>query len=288
MAALATIILAVLCALLGLTDDTAKIINRANKGLSASKRLLLEVIFGAAFGLFLMYVQPQAKDIIISMASYVTSAGQSTAHVFTLPALVFIALAIFLITATTNSVNLHDGMDGLAAGTALPIFLTLALMLVKTNNFSLALIAMSCAGALVAFLLFNWYPAKIFMGDVGSLFLGGLLAALVLCSGLTNWFIPLALIYILETISVIMQVSYYKLTKPYNPPQPMNELSLALYKLTHKLPGEGKRIFRMSPLHHHFEAIMAEKGVPEWQVVLGFWLVQLLICCVVLAAFLHF
>ena len=147
---------------------------------------------------------------------------------------------------------------------------------------------MSCAGALAAFLLFNCYPAKIFMGDVGSLFLGGLLAALVLCSGLTIWFIPLTLIYILETLSVIIQVSYFKLTKPYNPPKPMNKISLGFYKLTHKLPGEGKRIFRMSPLHHHFEAIMADKGIQEWQVVLGFWFVQLLICFLVLAAFSRF
>ena len=193
-----------------------------------------------------------------------------------------------MICATTNSVNLNDGMDGLAAGTAVSYFLTLAVMLFTTNNLSLALIAMACAGTLAAFLLFNAYPAKIFMGDIGSLFIGGLLAALVLSSGLTIWFIPLALIYILETLSVLTQVSYFKLTKPYTPPSPMNKVSLALYKLTHKLPGEGKRIFRMAPLHHHFEAVLAEKGVSEWQTVLAFWIVQLFICFIVLAAFYRF
>jgi phospho-N-acetylmuramoyl-pentapeptide-transferase len=286
--ALAVLLVAIACGLIGLVDDAAKIFNKANKGLSASKRLLLETIFGAIFAGALLYMLPQAKDIILTMSSYITTIGESTAHVFSLPVFIFIPLVIAVIVATTNSVNLNDGMDGLAAGVAFPIFLTLAILLIKTNNLSLALIAMAGAGVLVAFLIYNWYPAKIFMGDVGSLFLGGLIASLVLASGLTLWFIPLAVLYILETLSVIIQVSYFKLTKPYQPPKPINKLSLAMYKLTHKLPGEGKRIFRMSPLHHHFEAVMAEKGISEWQVVLGFWFVQLFICSCVLAAFSRF
>ena len=179
--------------------------------------------------------------------------ANATANLLTLPAILFVILAIILVASTTNSVNLNDGMDGLAAGIALPIFLTLTLMMLKTNNFSLSLLSISCAGSLAAFLLFNRYPAKIFMGDVGSLFLGGMLAGLVLSSGLTIWFIPLALIYILESLSVIIQVSYFKLTKPFTPSTHMNIFSLFLYKLTHKLPGEGIRLLRMSPLHHHFE-----------------------------------
>ncbi len=288
MTVIAIAILAAACGLLGLTDDLAKFMNRTNRGLSASRRLLIEMLLGALFGFLLLYIQPQAKDLIVSISSFVTSAGLSTAHVFTLPNLVFIVLAMCMIASTTNSVNLNDGMDGLATGIAVPIFLSLSLMLIKTNNLSLALLAIACAGALSAFLLFNCYPAKIFMGDVGSLFLGGLLGALVLSGGLTIWFIPLALIYILESLSVILQVSVFKLTKPYSPAVPMNHISLAIYKLTHKLPGEGKRIFRMSPLHHHFEVLLAEKGITEWQVVLGFWLVQLVICVAVLAAFSRF
>jgi phospho-N-acetylmuramoyl-pentapeptide-transferase len=286
--ALAALLVAIACGLVGLVDDAAKILNKANKGLSASKRLLLETVFGAIFAGFLLYMLPQAKAIILTMSSYITTIGGSTAHVFSLPIYIFIPLVIAVIVATTNSVNLNDGMDGLAAGVAFPIFLTLALLLIKTNNLSLALIAMACAGTLVAFLIYNWYPAKIFMGDVGSLFLGGLIASLVLASGLTLWFIPLAVLYIAETLSVIVQLSYFKLTKPYQPPKPINKRSLALYKLTHKLPGEGKRIFRMSPLHHHFEAVMAEKGIAEWQVVLGFWFAQFVICSCILMAFSRF
>lgn len=282
---LAVIATATFCGLLGLADDLTKILNRANKGLSAAQRLLSEMVLGAIFALLLIYIQPQTKEIIINVSN---SAGILTSHFFALPWWAFVGISIFLVAATSNSVNLNDGMDGLAAGLALPIFLTLSIMLVATHHFALALIAMSCVGTLSAFLLFNCYPAKVFMGDTGSLFIGGLLATLILASGLIVWFIPLALIYILETASVMLQVSYFKLTKPYMPPKPKSQLSIAWYKLTHKLPGEGRRIFRMSPLHHHFEAVFSEKGMEEWQVVLGFWLAQCLICALVMAAFIRF
>jgi phospho-N-acetylmuramoyl-pentapeptide-transferase len=135
--------------------------------------------------------------------------------------------------------------------------------------------------------VFNKYPAKIFMGDTGSLFLGGLIATLAIAGGLLIWFIPLTVIYIAEALSVILQVSYFKLTKPYQPPAPMNKMALIVLKLTKRLPGEGKRLLRMAPLHHHFEAVLADKGVPEWQVVAGFWLVQLVICLAVVTLLLY-
>jgi phospho-N-acetylmuramoyl-pentapeptide-transferase len=284
--AIAVIVLSLLCALLGGSDDMAKVMNKTNRGLSASARLLLELLFGALFGLALLYAIPFGEQHMLAGMPH--DIVKLLAHCpDSVLAIAFLLFSAFLVAATSNALNLHDGMDGLAAGTALSVFLCLALMLIMQGNIALALIALSCAGALAGFLFFNCYPAKIFMGDVGSLFIGGLLASLVLSSGLVIWFIPLSLIYILETLSVIVQVSYFKLTKPYNPPQSMNTISLAWYKLTHKLPGEGRRVFRMAPLHHHFEAVLAEKGIAEWQVVLGFWLVQLLICCIVLAAFLR-
>jgi phospho-N-acetylmuramoyl-pentapeptide-transferase len=88
-----------------------------------------------------------------------------------------------------------------------------------------------------------------------------------------------------ETFSVICQVAYFKLTKPYTPEKPMSPLSLAIYKLRNKLPGEGKRLLRMAPMHHHFEAVAAEKGHKEWQVVVCFWIVQALLCSLCLAGF---
>ena len=123
------------------------------------------------------------------------------------------------------------------------------------------------------------------MGDTGSLFLGGLIGALGAVGGIVVLFIPLTLIYIAEALSVIAQVLYFKLTKPYTPAVPIPRAKLILTKLTIRLPGEGKRLFRMAPLHHHFEAVLAEKGMREWQVVAMFWLAQLSICFFVLAIF---
>ncbi len=266
--AIAAAVIAFTCALLGAIDDLAKLRNRANQGLSARVRMLTEMSLGTLLAIVILKINPQATHLITFHSA------------ITVPPLIFICLSIFLVAATTNAVNLHDGMDGLATGTGLLILVSLALMFWHLENYGLVLLATSCAGALSGFLLFNRYPAKIFMGDTGSLFLGGLLAASVLTSGLLFWFIPLALIYILETLSVIVQVSYFKLTKTSDEPW--------WYKLTHKLPGEGKRLFRMAPLHHHFEAVLAEKDISEWQVVLGFWLVQLLLCVLVLAVFFTF
>jgi phospho-N-acetylmuramoyl-pentapeptide-transferase len=146
----------------------------------------------------------------------------------------------------------------------------------------LAVVAASLVGAVGGFLIYNRNPAKVFMGDTGSLYLGGALASLVAASGLILWFIPLALIYIIETVSVMIQVVYFKLTKDYTPETPMSKPALLWLKLTKRLPGEGKRFFRMAPLHHHFEAVGEDKGVPEWQVVAYFWLAQLAICAAVL------
>jgi phospho-N-acetylmuramoyl-pentapeptide-transferase len=276
--AVLVLILALLCGAVGLVDDLAKIKNRANRGLSAGLRLKLEAAIGGLFGLVLLFFTAHSQSIWLPQALGLGLQWQ-------LPSWLFICLSLFLVASTTNALNLHDGMDGLAGGTSALVLMTMAVILIGTNQIGLAQLALAAVGALMAFLLFNRYPAKIFMGDTGSLFLGGLMAGLTIAGGLVFWFVPLSLIYIAETLSVIMQVSYFKLTKPYSPPQPINRLSLIWLKLTKRLPGEGKRLFRMAPLHHHFESLLALKGVPEWQVVAAFWLVQLFICLAVLAAF---
>jgi phospho-N-acetylmuramoyl-pentapeptide-transferase len=181
--------------------------------------------------------------------------------------------------ATTNAVNLHDGMDGLASGTCILILCTMAAIFAQTRQFSLSFLSLIVVASLVAFFFYNRNPAKIFMGDTGSLFLGGLLAALALAGGTLLWFVPLTAIYIAEVISVFIQTTYFKLTKPYTPDKPMS--TLALIKVKWKLKAEGKRYFRMAPLHHHFEMVLAERGVKEKKVVGYFWLAQALICLVV-------
>ena len=273
---LQVLLLALSCGLIGLVDDLAKVMNRANKGLSASLRLMLELILGAGFAVLILVTTANPQDIALHLPG---------GTFWTIPPWLFVGLGSFLVAATSNSLNLHDGMDGLAGGTSLLVLAAMAAILTGLKQPELAQLALMAVGALAAFLLFNRYPAKIFMGDTGSLFLGGLIAALTLASGTLFWFIPLAIIYIAEALSVILQVAYFKLTKTYVPDKPMSQLSLTWLKLTKRLPGEGKRLLRMAPLHHHFEAVLAERGVPEWQVVAAFWLVQLLVCLSVTGLF---
>lgn len=287
----------ILCGLVGLSDDLSKLRSKSNEGLSAKTRLRLEAILGAGFGTFGFALLRQSSHSLpaILLPEQLAYILFHNIHVFApgkvgipLDLPIFVVISTFLICATTNAINLHDGMDGLAGGTALIVLASMGAMLWFSGQHELAWLALIACGSLAAFLAFNRNPAKVFMGDTGSLFLGGLVATLTLAGGLLFWFVPLSLIWILETLSVIMQVSYFKLTKPYTPDKPMKPLALFWLKLTKKLPGEGKRIFRMAPLHHHFEAVFAEKSIREWQVVAGFWVVQLLLSGLTLAAFFVF
>ncbi|MBY0358133.1 MAG: phospho-N-acetylmuramoyl-pentapeptide-transferase [Candidatus Obscuribacterales bacterium] len=274
---LLVLVIAALCGLVGFVDDFGKITSRSNKGISGTKRLAAEFGLGLVLGLILLYLQAPIADFVLLSSTWKLDPFWTV--------LFALLMGPFLVAASSNALNLHDGMDGLAAGTAIQVFATLTFMLTALAQPGLACIAACVCGALAAFLVFNRYPAKVFMGDTGSLFLGALMAALVLASGLTIWFIPLALIYIIETLSVIAQVVYFKLTKPYQPSVPMKPWSLVLLKLTKRLPGEGKRLFRMAPIHHHFEALGLEKGIREWKVVAWFWLCQFAICLLCLWLF---
>lgn len=281
---------AALCGLVGFLDDFGKITSRSNKGISGFIRLAFEFALGLGLGLGLLCLQAPVTELISGVT---TVGGGDVCAVlwFSLDKfggpIAAVLLSSFIVAATSNALNLHDGMDGLAAGTSIQVFATLSFMLSAIHQWGLACIAATVCGALLAFLIFNRHPAKVFMGDTGSLFLGALMAALVLASGLTLWLIPLGLIYIIETLSVMAQVSYFKLTKPYTPEKPMSSVALCLFKLTRRLPGQGKRLFRMAPLHHHFEALGLERGIPEWQVVIYFWLCQLGICLLSCFLFLH-
>ncbi len=293
------IIIGFLCGVVGLLDDSAKVINKGNKGISGYVRLAIETCLGVVLAVVLTLCSdnklllPNALYSIFTAAGAAVPDGAYPVAIVILPALLFIALGAFLTAATTNAVNLHDGMDGLAAGTACQVFAAMAVILFLTGGagsvepvqYGYATISATAAGALLGFLLYNKNPAQIFMGDTGSLFIGGLMACLALAGGIVVWFIPLTMIYIAEALSVMAQVTYFKLTKPYTPEKPMSSLALIKLKLTKRLPGEGKRLFRMAPLHHHYEAVMADKGWAEWQVVMAFWGVQLILCATVLLTF---
>ncbi|MBU6452663.1 MAG: phospho-N-acetylmuramoyl-pentapeptide-transferase [Cyanobacteria bacterium REEB67] len=296
LSALFVIVIGVLCGVVGLLDDGAKVRQKANRGISARLRLGTETVLGIALSVALVQVKPVTLILPASLAavfgqtlpavnlpSAIVTLAQADPHFYlAIPALLVILLGAFLTAATTNAVNLHDGMDGLAAGTGTQVFATLAVMLFDAGEFGYATISATAAMALLGFLIYNKNPARIFMGDTGSLFIGGLMASLVLAGGLTLYFIPLSLIYIVEALSVMAQVTYFKLTKPFKPEKPMSAPALAFYKLTRRLPGEGKRLFRMAPLHHHFEAVLTPRGWAEWQVVAAFWAVQALLCLVTL------
>lgn len=280
------LLVALACAALGLADDYGKVTSRSNRGLSARFRLISELIFGVIFAAALFLLKLPFNVLHLGVIVGPDNLLPSSIAMPEPIAIVYAALLIpFLVAATSNAVNLHDGMDGLAGGTSMVVFATLAFLFFATGNVALAWVAATCAGCLLGFLIYNRYPARVFMGDTGSLFLGGLMAALVAAGGLTIWFVPLSIIYIVESISVMAQVVYFKLTKPFTPEKPMNPLKLALYKLTRRLPGEGKRLLRMAPIHHHFEAIAAEKGKKEWTVVLWFWLIQIGIASLVCLGF---
>jgi phospho-N-acetylmuramoyl-pentapeptide-transferase len=228
---------------LGFVDDYLKISKKKNKGVSGYTKLAVQVIAGLVTGWFVMQTLPQGSQV-------------SVFGLFTLPlGYVYPILAAFIITGASNAVNLTDGLDGLASGTALMTFITLALMLFATHQVALGLLSLCLAGAAMGFLMFNRNPARIFMGDTGSLALGGAFGALVVLGKLECWALLLGAIFVVETLSVILQVYFFKTT--------------------------GKRIFRMSPLHHHFEL----GGWSENRVVYSFVTFQFF-CCT-LAVFLY-
>jgi phospho-N-acetylmuramoyl-pentapeptide-transferase len=278
------ILVALICGGIGFLDDFAKFRQKSNKGISGYVRLGSELVLGLILGAAIVMSSrelvfvPFAEQVAAVAGGHAASFAGTALGIWGPPALLFVPLAGFLIAATANSLNLHDGMDGLAAGTSCQVFAALALMLFATGQVSLALVAASAAGALCGFILFNKNPAQIFMGDTGSLFIGGLMGALVVAGGLVVWFVPLSLVYIFEALSVMVQVTVFKLTKKLEGEEKMNPAKVIITKLTKRLPGEGKRVFRMAPLHHHYEAIFAEKGVPEWRVVAGFWVAQTILC----------
>lgn len=227
--------------LLGFIDDYLKISKKKNKGVSGYTKLIVQVLAGAGVGIVAMQHNPLGTVSLFDR--FAIELGW-----------LYPLFAAFVVTACSNAVNLTDGLDGLASGTSLISFMTISLLLMM-NQPDLALVSQILAMACLGFLVFNRHPARIFMGDTGSLALGGALGAIAIMAHLDFWLVLLAAIFIAEALSVILQVISFKTT--------------------------GKRIFRMSPLHHHFEL----GGMKETQVVFAFVTFQF-VCCI-LAVFLY-
>ena len=202
--------------IIGYIDDMLIVVKKKNDGLAPRKKLMLQIIFSVIFYILVTFIYKDVNYVHIPVFDYNLNISYF-----------YIIFLVFWQTGFSNAVNLTDGLDGLATSVTIITTSTFALLAYKENNFPVLVFCLTIVGALIGFLLFNRNPAKIFMGDTGSLALGGILAAISVILHKEVAFLFIGLVYILETLSVIIQVAYFKKT--------------------------GKRIFKMSPLHHHFE-----------------------------------
>ena len=202
--------------IIGYIDDMLIVVKKKNDGLAPRKKLMLQILFSIIFYVLVTFIYKDINYIHIPVFDYKLNISY-----------LYLIFLVFWQTGFSNAVNLTDGLDGLATSVTIITTSTLALLAYKENNFPVLVFCLTIVGSLIGFLLFNRNPAKIFMGDTGSLALGGILAAISVILHKEVAFLFIGLVYILETLSVIIQVAYFKKT--------------------------GKRIFKMSPLHHHFE-----------------------------------
>ena len=231
------IIFGALYGLIGFTDDFIKVAQKHNLGLRAWQKLLLQIILGLAFGYYVVKFANIGTNVWIPFINIDVDFGMW-----------FIPFVAFVIVAVANSVNLTDGLDGLCAGVTAIFAYTFAIIADYFAAVSSATYCLAVCGACIGFLIFNKYPAKIFMGDTGSMALGGGLSAAIILTK-AELLIPFAgLIFVAEALSVMIQVVSFKTT--------------------------GRRVFRMAPLHHHFEL----GGMKEQSVVKMFWLITA-VCC---------
>jgi phospho-N-acetylmuramoyl-pentapeptide-transferase len=231
---------------IGFADDLKKITKRDNDGLSSKQKFFLQLAAALAFILLLRYLKFMTPNL------YVPFIGATVA----LPMLAYEVFAAFVIVGAVNAVNITDGVDGMLTGVSLPIVACLFLIAWKWQMTEQMIFALTLGGALVGFLFFNFNPAKVFMGDTGSLFLGGAICALAFSLDVPLVLAPMCLIFIWEVISDLIQVSYFKYTK--------------------RKYGSGKRIFKMAPFHHHLE----KSGWSEKKIFCVFTFISI-ICSVV-------
>lgn len=224
----------------GFIDDYNKIAKKQNEGLTPKQKLILQAVFGLALAIFMM--SKEGTAMFIPFFRKTVDIG-----------ILYIPFVVFIEIAMANAVNLTDGLDGLASSNSAIVACTFAIigMSIHGGSEPMAVAGQALFGALVGFFLYNHYPAQIFMGDTGSMALGGVLSAMAIV-GHMEWLLPIAgLIYVIEALSVIIQVTYFK-------------------------KSGGKRVFRMAPIHHHFEL----GGWHETKVVKVFCLFTF-ICCII-------
>lgn len=227
--------------MVGFVDDYKKLVLKNPEGLSPKKKMFGLFIVTAIFILLYLNVFGYGTDIIIPFFNQPVSLSLGA----------FIFFTAFILLATTNAVNLTDGLDGLASGVVAIIMTFFTLMAIKMQNTEMIKFGAIVTGSSIGFLIFNFHPARVFMGDTGSLALGGAVATIAIILKMPLFLAIVAFVCIIDTLSVMLQVTFFKLTK-------------------------GKRIFKMAPFHHHLEL----SGMKETKVVLLFWIITV-ICCVV-------
>ena len=227
--------------LIGFLDDFCKLKFKRNLGLTSIQKAALQAVVSAIF-LYLLYRQNKmTSDLYIPFVN-------TTVHIHPI---VYIFFAMFVIVGCVNAVNLTDGVDGLSSSVTVPVMIFFTAAAYNMKRYDLALLpACLCAG-LIAYLFYNWHPAKVFMGDTGSLFLGGIVCGMAFALDMPLILVLVGFVYIMETLSVILQVGYFKLT-------------------------HGKRLLKMAPIHHHFEMC----GWKEVKIVLVFAFVSAVMCLI--------
>ena len=226
---------------IGFLDDFFKMKYKRNLGLTSIQKFMLQLAISAIF-LYAMY-----KQGAMTSALYIPFVDVT----FQIHPLVYIFIAMFIMVGCDNAVNITDGVDGLSSSVTLPVMVFFTAAAILKGKLDLALLPASLFGGLVAYLFYNWHPAKVFMGDTGSLFLGGIVCGLAFALDMPLILILVGFVYICETLSVILQVGYFKLT-------------------------HGKRLFKMAPIHHHFEM----SGWKEVKIVVIFTLVSCVMCVI--------
>jgi phospho-N-acetylmuramoyl-pentapeptide-transferase len=225
--------------LIGFFDDYLKVIKKVNLGLRAYQKFGLQIIISVALAVFLSNYSSGSTNVFIPIVDVYIDFG-----------IWYIPFIVFAVLAMTNAVNLTDGLDGLASGVTAFVTLFFAVAGLSFGVASGAYFSAAVCGACLGFLVFNKNPAKVFMGDTGSLALGGGVAAAAIVMKLELLILVVGLVYVIEALSVVLQVGYFKLTG-------------------------GKRLFKMAPIHHHFEKC----GYSEVTVVKGFWIFTV-VCCI--------
>ena len=258
----------------GFMDDYLKVVKRKPKGLIGRYKVVGQVVVGLVVGCVIFFVPEWFDPTLVPLSSKTTVPFFKNLE-FDL-GLFYIPTVIFIITATSNAVNLTDGLDGLAIGTVGIVGLTLAIIAYISGhaiwseyltiphlrgNGELAIYCAALVGAALGFLWFNSYPAQVFMGDTGSLALGGVIGAMCVLIKKELLLPMLGGVFLMETLSVIIQRMYFKYTK--------------------RKYGEGRRVFKMAPIHHHFELL----GWPEPKIVTRFYIVAILLMILSLATF---